>query len=246
MITAKFYKPASTLLATFLLACISSGLAANTDSQSIHAETAIEAYASDLHALALEAEPWITPILLYLAEDLGAQMSGLEFRFKSADSIARKIHSKMAAKDIASPVDASIRDALRYTMLLGDVPAGSHDTAVASMLSLFENVGHEVLTVKNYWQRGDDYSGINTTLKAPNGLAWELQFHTPASFDLKMSSHGIYEEVREPAITPERKQFLYDAAKAQWDVIEIPAGVLEPHSLHQREEIILRPRPERP
>lgn len=207
------------------------------------ASNQITAYANKLQASAAEAEPWITPILLYLAEDLDAEMAGLDFRFKSRESMIRKIESKMLERGIEHPEDVSIRDALRYTMTLDDEPAGSHDESIAKTLTLFENVGHTALTVKNYWPRGDDYSGVNTTLQAPNGLHWELQFHTPASFDLKMSSHVNYEQVRQASTPLPVKQALFDEEASKWNLVDMPVDILEPHSLHKIEVIIQRPRP---
>jgi hypothetical protein len=206
-------------------------------------ETEISALADELLELAAEAELWITPTLSYLADYYEGDMVGLEFRFKSRESTIGKIKSRMQRDNLENPRDASIRDSLRYTMRFTDQPAGHHDDAVAGVLALMESTGHTVLTVRNYWPRGDDYSGINTTLKAPNGIAWELQFHTPASFDLKMSTHVIYEQVRKPDVALELRQDLFEEVTKQWDVIPIPADVLEPGSIHRMEEIIVRPRP---
>ena len=121
--------------------------------------------------LAAEAEIWITPTLSYLAQYYEGNMVGLEFRFKSHESTVRKIESRMQRDNLENPRDVSIRDSLRYTMRFTDQPAGHHDDAVAGVLALMESTGHSVLTVKNYWPSGDDYSGVNTTLKAPNGVA---------------------------------------------------------------------------
>ena len=144
-------------------------------------------YAAELIEMAVEAEPWITPALVYLSGFQKGEMIGLEFRFKTLESTTKKIEARMAERGYSTPSDVPIRDALRYTMQLGDQPAGHHDQSIAYVLATMEGLGHRVIVVKNYWPRGDDYSGVNTILEAPNGLAWELQFHTPQSFELKMS-----------------------------------------------------------
>ncbi len=36
-----------------------------------------------------------------------------------------------------------------------------------------ERSGHSVQRVKNYWPADDNYSGINSILKAPDGLEWD-------------------------------------------------------------------------
>ena len=206
-------------------------------------EYSAAAYADELLALAIEAEPWITPALSYLAELQQGEMIGLEFRLKSRDSIIRKIETRMQERGYARPRDVPIRDSLRFTMQFGDQPAGHHNQSVAYVLATMENLGHTVVTVKNYWPRGDDYSGINTILRAPNGIAWELQFHTVGSFELKMSSHKTYEEVREPGTSAQRRQELFYEVAGEWESVPIPADILVPGSLHPLEEVILRPVP---
>jgi hypothetical protein len=206
-------------------------------------DASVVAFAENLMAKGVEAEPWITPALTYLTELQMGEMIGLEFRFKSLDSTIRKIETRMMESNIAIASDVSIRDTLRYTIQFDDQPAGHHDQAVAYVLATMEELGHTVLAVKNYWPSGDDYSGINTNLQAPNGLAWELQFHTLESFDLKMSSHEVYEQVRQSGISIETRRSLYDQVAKQWMMIPVPAGVLEPGSLHSLEQVIIRPSP---
>jgi hypothetical protein len=206
-------------------------------------QTEISLLVDELLELAAEAELWITPTLSYLADYYNGDVVGLEFRFKSRESTIGKIESRMQRDNLENPRDVSIRDSLRYTMRFTDQPAGHHDYAVAGVLALMESTGHTVLTVKNYWPSGDDYSGVNTTLKAPNGIAWELQFHTPKSFELKMSTHLIYEQVRKPDAPLDLRRDLFDEVTKQWDAIPIPADILEPASIHGMEEILVRPRP---
>jgi hypothetical protein len=206
-------------------------------------EYSVADHADDLLEKAVEAESWVTPALTYLAELQQGEMIGLEFRLKSRDSTIRKIETRMLERGYEKPRDVPIRDSLRYTMQFGDQPAGHHNQSVAYVLATMEGLGHTVIVVKNYWPRGDDYSGINTILQAPNGLAWELQFHTPYSFELKMSSHEIYEQVREPGVTIETRRLLFNQVADEWELVPIPVGILEPGSLHLLEELILRPSP---
>ena len=217
------------------------------DTQPVSETAALEvtaaAYADELMEMAVEAELWVSPVLTYLAEQNQGEMIGLEFRLKSRESTIRKIESRMLERGYAKAREVSIRDALRYTMQFGDQPEGHHNSSVAYVLATMEDLGHTVITVKNYWPRGDDYSGINTTLKAPNGLAWELQFHTPASFELKMSSHEIYEQVRQSGISLEARRSLFEEVAQEWQLVPIPVGILAPASIHPLEQVILRPSP---
>ena len=206
-------------------------------------ENSASAYADELIEMAVEAEPWISPVLVYLAELQKGEMIGLEFRLKSRDSLIKKIEARMIERDYKQAHDVPIRDTLRFTMRFDDQPEGHHNQSVAYVISTMENLGHSVIVVKNYWPPGDDYSGVNTILQAPNGLAWELQFHTPASFELKMSSHEIYEQVRQAGIPVEERRLLFYQVASEWEDVPIPAGILELGSLHLLEQLILRPSP---
>jgi len=54
--------------------------------------------------------------------------------------------------------------------------------AIRATFKGLEAAGHKVIKVKNYWPRGDNYSGVNSVLETSDGLEWELQFHTAESF----------------------------------------------------------------
>jgi hypothetical protein len=56
--------------------------------------------------------------------------------------------------------------------------------------------GYE-MRVKNYWQDGDPYQGINISAVHPNGTKFELQLHTPTSLDFKEPTHAKYDKYRE-------------------------------------------------
>jgi hypothetical protein len=58
-----------------------------------------------------------------------------------------------------------------------------------------------------------------------------------------MSSHEIYEQVREPGVSIETRRSLFIQVADEWNLVPVPAGVLEPGSLHFLEELILRPSP---
>ena len=169
-------------------------------------------------------------------------MIGLDHRLKSIKSIRRKL--RLRAGELGSPRDVELNDTLRYTFLIDDDPLGSHTKAVATILKAFEKNGHKVSRVKNYWPKGDNYSGINTVLESESGLLWELQFHTQGSLRVKTETRALYEEFRAEQTPILRKQELFDQISVQWETVPIPQAVLVPHSLHASEEIIDRPRPE--
>jgi hypothetical protein len=189
-------------------------------------------------------EPELTKKLVGMAEARAGKMYKLEYRRKSLKSTRRKIQ-KILTENPEMRIDKiDIEDIVRYTMLLEDHPAGHHNRSVAEVLSTLEGMGHTVVRVKNYWPKGDNYSGINTVLRAPAGLTWELQFHTQASADANSKTRTMYEEMRRLETPLARKQELFDLMSAVWESVPIPLGILTPGSLHLREIVKERPRPE--
>ena len=197
----------------------------------------------DVMARARAHEPVISAELRSIAVQVGGRLAGFEFRLKSRDSCLRKMRKKLHDHPDWEPRDAELDDALRYTIEVDDDPPGRHAEAIRMAFGRFEGAGHRVVEVKNYWPRGDNYSGVNAVLLAPDGLKWELQFHTRESFRIKMRDHHLYEELREVATSTARKRQLYYELAEPWNAVPIPQHMLDPKALHGNEEIILRPPP---
>jgi hypothetical protein len=135
---------------------------------------------------ALEAEPQITAVVVEIAEMTGAALVGLEHRLKSRESFMRK-----RTRNVRSP----IRDILRYTFTFGD---DTYTEQTLSVIKLLMSKGFETITIKNFWLKQDDpYSGVNTFVKSPDGYVFEIQYHTPQSFEIKDGlMHKLYEDRR--------------------------------------------------
>ena len=242
---------ASTLLATLLVVatgCASGGAVGPSDEPKATSPTSaseisdrqqqLAAYVDELMEKAAEAELWITPTLQFLTQRRGGRLEGLEYRLKTRESLTRKV-STLAAENPDLPLEQiPIDDAVRYTVVIEDEPPGHHDDSIHEILEIMDGIGHDVTWVKNYWPRGDDYSGVNTVLTAPNGTVWELQFHTPASLQTKDETHVYYEEYRLLATPIERKRELFQVMADLWETVPIPVGILQPGSLHPAEEIL--------
>ncbi len=203
----------------------------------------VEQHADAMMAQAAAAEPTVTAMLKGLAAEAKGDMFKLKYRLKSRKSTLRKLNLKLGKKPGATPTDIIINDCLRYTMRVSDEPAGNHVSAVVRTLKSLEAKGHSVLEVKNYWPKGDNYSGINTVLKHPNGMPWELQFQTPASAAQNSASHDLYKVLRAKDTPLEKKRTVFDEMAAPWAAIKVPSKVLEEKSLHPLEKIIKRDRP---
>jgi hypothetical protein len=58
-----------------------------------------------------------------------------------------------------------------------------------------------------------------------------------------MNTHLIYEQVRQPDTPLELRRDSFDEVTKQWDMIPIPADILESDSIYRMEQILTRPRP---
>ncbi|MEZ4438390.1 MAG: hypothetical protein R3B72_04845 [Polyangiaceae bacterium] len=203
---------------------------------------AVTARADAIHARAAAVEPSVTLELIELAKSLDGEMIKLEHRLKTKASIERKLSSRMLEKG-KTLGDVVIDDALRYTMRIDDRPPGRYVEGVEKTLAALEAAGHRVIRLKNYWPTDDNYSGINCVLETPDGLLWELQFHTAASLEAQHETRDMYEELRLDTTPVARKRELFDAMTAIWAKVPIPVGVLGEAPLHPRAERIDRPRP---
>jgi len=199
--------------------------------------------ADDLMVRARALEPSVSAELGTLAGEIGGRLAGFEHRLKERDSILRKMREELRDHPAWKPGDVVIGDSLRYTIEVGDSPPGHHAESIRAVLIRLEAAGHRVGEVKNYWPRGDNYSGVNSVLIAPDGLTWELQFHTPESFRIKSRDHGLYEELRAEGTSSARKRELYGEMAAPWNAVPVPAHVLDPGALHPSERIILHSPP---
>ncbi|WP_445167604.1 WXG100-like domain-containing protein [Mycolicibacterium sp. Dal123E01] len=173
---------------------------------------------------ARDAEPAITGSMTDVAAKLDhGDLTGLEYRLKTEDSLKEKLSGLVQAypdKPIASHI-ADIKDSVRYTLQSSaDVYAPNVKTAIDQLLSQ----GYECIKLKNSWGiKG--YQGINSFWSDPaSGHIFELQFHTPESFNAKMSTHILYEEQRLPQ-TPLVRQHELDALQQEiFGAVDTPTG----------------------
>ena len=206
-------------------------------------EERLEAHARALLERARELQPSVTALLVRFAHEADGEMVGLEHRIKTLESTLRKMRLFMSQDPSLTPETVVIEDALRYTMRVDDEPPGNYVQTIARTLDALEAEGHRVEVVKNYWPDGDNYSGVNAVLESPDGLPWELQFHTSESYEAQDETRVWYEELRLETTPLDRKRELFDLMTEAWNEVAIPADVLVPHNLHETEEIRDRPRP---
>ncbi len=115
------------------------------------------------------------------------------------------IHKKKKSVATLQEIVDNISDSLRYTIIF---PLETYTTSVEKVEKGLLQKNFKKKILKNYWEKGDGYQGINavfcihnktsviTSVVSPNGFKFELQFHTQQSFDVKMANHGLYEKLR--------------------------------------------------
>ncbi|MCE0540170.1 hypothetical protein LWF15_32220 [Kineosporia rhizophila] len=174
-------------------------------------------------ALAAAGEPTLTAAMREVSRTARVELAGLAHRLKDGESLKRKVATQQASTGGSLPVLLDrAQDAVRYTVVLAD---RSYVSGVAQVAALLESRGYHNLTVHNAWQ-SSRYRGINTTWADPStGIAFEVQFHTPATWRVTRETHRAYEEFRQVGTTQARKDELSAQIGAAYRTAPVPAGV---------------------
>lgn len=180
--------------------------------------------ANQVAAKAVAAEPVITKQMQDLAAANGGEMIGLKNRLKSVESLERKIEDK-ARDEFGGDYEAAaadIGDSVRYTMQLDP---DNYGNGVKNTIDVLNEQGYQT-RVKNYWQEGNIYKGVNATVTSPDGQKFELQFHTADGFNLKETlNHKLYEEHRLFTTSAARKFELEQQMANNWLSVPAPANL---------------------
>ena len=179
------------------------------------------AKARDIREKALAVEPKVTELMKTIQENSGGEFVQLHQRVKSTDSLASKIDRDAVSeyngdREVAA---RNISDAVRYTLKVGD---DNYAQALDSTTKALEASGF-TLRIKNYWQSGDPYDGVNIKAKK-DGIDVEVQLHTRSSFahkEGKGGTHPIYKAYQVELNNPTRE--------SMWNqMIGIAKGVTRP------------------
>lgn len=194
-------------------------------SQAVDEQAVAEALAAELYTKAAADEPAVTADMQSMETEY-ACLTGLEFRLKTRESIARKILLEAHTLEITTEAAAAaINDALRYTFCIDEA---RYVETTDSILRRLDAKGYKIEKVKNTWGNALLYKGINTKLRLADGLAVEVQFHTPESYDAKESkTHAYYEILRSEDSTDEEKQMAADKQAEVFGQVPVPDGVVE-------------------
>jgi hypothetical protein len=179
------------------------------------------AEAKRIRERALAVEPKVTELMKTIQENAGGEFVQLEQRVKSTDSLARKIDGDAVTEfdgDRTRAADA-VSDAVRYTLKVGDE---DYAQSLDSTIKALEASGFK-LRVKNFWQSGDPYDGIN--IKATkDGVTVEIQLHTRSSFAHKEGEGGTH-----PIYKAYQVELNDSKRESMWNqMVEIARGVSRP------------------
>ena len=126
------------------------------------------------------------------AEVPDCDLAGLENRLKGEERFKEKVSHELRSKPERSVAEITERmpDAIRYTSSLIRAVRGGY----WSLRQHLEASGSEFLMSRNFWD-SPNYKGVK-----PGGLArwpvFEVQFHTPESYEAKQLTHTAYERLR--------------------------------------------------
>lgn len=169
-----------------------------------------------------ELEPATTRAMIDIAQRHGATLDGLAHRLKAEKSLGRKIENEYNLEEFGGDIQKcaeSMSDVVRYTLKTTNE---RYIETAENVIKDFEAAGYTA-RVKNYWQAGQPYRGMNIALTSPDGLKIELQLHTPQSLYVKHKTHPLYEQYRVETNDRRRRQ-LFDRMLKITDALVPPWG----------------------
>jgi hypothetical protein len=173
-------------------------------------------------ALAKVVEPNISEALLAAVEGNDGHLDRFESRLKTEQSLYRKIQNEMVENAIDDPEDAAakIRDSVRYTAVVPDEDYWESGTRIGDAL---ERAGFKrVKQTPGWFQFG--YRGRNDTYMSPQGIEFEVQYHTERSLRAANHNHHDYDIERNTNESDEARQAARVRMQRVSDAVPIPAG----------------------
>jgi hypothetical protein len=175
-----------------------------------------------------EAEAEISADVRAVEQDntADAWLEGFESRLKGDDRLKEKIAEQLEAEPGKSAHEAlrQVPDAIRYTFCLQAERYASGYYAIKEQL---ETLGYDMYASRNSWSSAE-YRGINTRWVTPAGQRFEVQCHTPESFDAKQNvTHRCYERLRNPLTSDAERRDLKEFQREVSAVVRIPDGIAD-------------------
>ncbi|WP_409976701.1 XopAD/skwp family type III secretion system effector [Xanthomonas graminis] len=178
---------------------------------------------------AREMEPKVTDMLRRVAAPHGGRLEGTQHQLKSHGSLLAKLEQRIALKkQTLEEAVAGVNDALRYSVVLEpqDFTAG-----LRGVLAALDDQGHVRVKLNNHFSTyRQTFKAVNVTLRSPEGALWEIQFHTPHTFQLKEQFHDLYKRsfaLKLGGASPAEKHELEAPALAAFSRVASPPGCEE-------------------
>ena len=184
-----------------------------------------EQIANRLYERAKSFEPEVTKIVSEVARNNNVNLSGLEYRLKTKESLKRKVFTEYRDNVGVTRykiVEESIGDSLRYTYVINE------EQYTEKVLKIIDDLEKNNIAVwenklRNYW-KSPTYRGINSNWTFKGKQKIEIQFHTPNSLNIKEGkSHKAYEKLRvetDPAKVDNYKKQIEEF----WKEVKTPKG----------------------
>jgi hypothetical protein len=179
-------------------------------------------------ARAKDAEANITPVVMAVRDEVpGAETVGSpDFVLKSPVSFRRKLATtltRLPNRDLNIAL-GRMKDTVRYTMQFPG-EGRAYTSGVSTVIQRFTDAGIKpVGDFRNAWDQ-PGYQGINSWWRDPaTGHTFEVQFHTPQSFEAKMVTHDLYEQQRLPGVSQEQQDALQHQQDQIFDAVPRPPG----------------------
>jgi hypothetical protein len=169
-------------------------------------------------------EGGITPAMRRIEAELehGRLVPDTEnFALKSPDRFKEKL-AKLIDRYPDQPGDKlalAIHDGIRYTLVF---PAEEYVSGVADAVQKLKDAGYELRLRKPSWD-ADHYRGVNSRWWDPEGkVLFEVQFHTPESWEAKQQTHDIYEKLCDTRLTPAERRQLEEQQRRTVASVPVP------------------------
>lgn len=184
-----------------------------------------------LFMLAKSAEETVTNAMHEIEGQTNGKLIGIEYRLKELPSLQRKLlfeTSQSVGKTIQEVMNSRMTDTLRYTVLY---PTSSYVEQAANLVKILcESKKYQSFELRNYWETGHAYDGLNCSFLTDDheagGVLYEVQMHTPESFDVKQyKSHALYELWR-GIDHPQKKYMVFTHMVDLFDEVPRPPGDL--------------------
>jgi hypothetical protein len=149
-----------------------------------------------------------------------------KFALKDPDRFKEKLAERIAFEPDEDPVNLAsrIHDGIRYTF---EYDEAYYTESVYRTEDTVSQQGFDLMIRKPRWD-GPEYKGINSQWRDPNnGQLFEVQFHTPASWEAKQETHAAYAKLSDARTPPAERERLEEHQRRITASVPVPPGALE-------------------